>query len=242
MLGFAGANPPSKRYNCYIANPKIMTLPLHHRFIRSSFVTVAIHHHQVRTQKNCSNLTFHTITRLLKSEAKARLAEELKLAPAHAPDRRLGEITVIRRVGFVGSGIELVATPHPDYVAKPLQAMGVEVGTYAKGKLAQAIANDNYHVLVVATMNDAERQAVDSFLARGGGVLVCNPNWSSVEGDFEKTCQWLASKGARPRWDMLKDSNPSNIVQVTFGALSWSDGVSAPVQDGVRGVLTVLFS
>jgi hypothetical protein len=132
--------------------------------------------------------------------------------------------------------------PHADYVAKPLQAMGVEVGTCAKGKLALAIANDNYHVLVVATMNDADRQAVDSFLARGGGVLVCNPNWSSVEGDFEKTCQWLASKGARPRWEMLQDNNPSNIVQVTFGALSWSDDVSAPVQDGVRGVLTVLFS
>ena len=62
----------------------------------------------------------------------------------------------------------------------------VEVGTCAKGKLAQAIANDNYHVLVVATMNDAERQAVDSFLARGGGVLVCNPNWSSVEGMRQK--------------------------------------------------------
>jgi hypothetical protein len=107
--------------------------------------------------------------------------------------------------------------PHADYVAKPLQAMGVEVGTCAKGELAQAIANDNYHVLVVATMNDADRQAADSFLARGGGVLVCNPNWSSVEGDFEKTCQWLTSKGARPRWEMLKDSSPSNIVQVTFG-------------------------
>jgi hypothetical protein len=33
--------------------------------------------------------------------------------------------------------------PHAEYVAKPLQAMGVQVGTCATGKLALAIANDN---------------------------------------------------------------------------------------------------
>ena len=130
--------------------------------------------------------------------------------------------------------------PHAGYVIKPLQAMGVEVGTCPHGKLSEAIASNRYNVIVVSTMSDGDRQTVDAFLAKGGGVLVCNPNWSYAEGEFDKTCQWLGTKGARPRWEMLKDGNPSNIVNVTFGTLSWSDQVSAPVKDGVGGVLTVL--
>jgi len=51
----------------------------------------------------------------------------------------------------------------------------------------------------------------------------------------------LGAKGARPRWN-AEDTDAANIVQVTFGRLSWNDRVTPPVNAGVRGVLTVLSS
>ena len=131
-------------------------------------------------------------------------------------------------------------TPHASYITQPLHAQGIQVGTCARGTLAATIASNRYNVLVVATLSDADRQTVDGFLARGGGVLACNPSWSATEKDFGRSCEWLASQGARPRWEMLQDADRSNIVNVTFGELSWSAQVFAPVRDGVRGVLTVL--
>lgn len=130
--------------------------------------------------------------------------------------------------------------PHADYVVKPLYAAGIQIGTCPGGKLAETLAGNAYNVVVVGTMVEAERQAVDAFLARGGGVLMCNPVSYPREKDFTQTCEWLARLGARERWEMLKDRDPSNIVQVTFGSLTWSDQVFAPVKDGVLGVLTVL--
>ena len=130
--------------------------------------------------------------------------------------------------------------PHSTYVAKPLQAMGIELDSCPAGQLAAYLGSNRYNVVVISTMIEAERQAVDAFLARGGGVLMCNPVSYPREEDFTKTCEWLAKLGARERWEMLKDRDPSNIVQVTFGSLTWTDQVSDPVKDGVRGLLTVL--
>ncbi|MCY3017603.1 MAG: hypothetical protein NTW87_01045, partial [Planctomycetota bacterium] len=101
---------------------------------------------------------------------------------------------------------------HSGYVVKPLVALGVEADIGTPGDLAKKLSSNAYNVVVVGTMNDAQRRAVADFLARGGGVLVCNPESYPREADFTKTCQWLEELGARERWEVLRDKDPKNVV------------------------------
>ncbi|MFW6162768.1 MAG: hypothetical protein ACODAJ_08340 [Planctomycetota bacterium] len=131
---------------------------------------------------------------------------------------------------------------HARYVVRPLHGMGVEVGTCKAGELAERLEDGRFNVVIAGTMGAADRKAAEAFLAKGGGVLVCNPQaWSETE-QWTATNQWLADHGARPRWEVLVDRDEGNVVQdVMRCRLSWSDRVAAPVDKGVRGVLTLLW-
>ncbi|MHB9134769.1 MAG: hypothetical protein ACYDBB_27180 [Armatimonadota bacterium] len=129
---------------------------------------------------------------------------------------------------------------HTTYVAKPLVQMGFEVDACPAGKLAERLQSGKYNVAVVNTLSDADRAAIDAFLARGGGVFVCNPENSWHVKDWGPTNEWLSKLGARPRWELLKDSDAANVVRDIMGCkLSYSTNVTAPVNEGVRGVLTL---
>jgi len=131
---------------------------------------------------------------------------------------------------------------HNKYVTKPLVEMGIDVDACGRAQLAERLASGKYNVVVVSTMNDAERKAVDAFLAKGGGVLVCNPAESRRAADWTGTNEWLAALGARPRWEVIQDSDKDNVARDVMGcALSFSDQVLAPVKEGVRGVLTLMW-
>jgi hypothetical protein len=129
---------------------------------------------------------------------------------------------------------------HNNYVVRPLLAMGIEVDACNPEKMAGLLAGGKYNVVVVTTMTDTERGGLDEFLARGGGALVCNPEGAWRMKDWPATNQWLAARGARPRWEVLQDANPANLHRDVMGCrLSWSDRVTAPYDRGVRGLLTV---
>ncbi len=132
------------------------------------------------------------------------------------------------------------SAPHSKYVVEPLHAMGIEIGTCKTDKLVETLDGGKYNVVVVGTLKEAELKALDAFMTKGGGVFVCNPAAYPREEDFNNTCKWLTAKGARPRWEMLQDKDKANIVEVTFGQLSWTNDVKPPVNDGVRGLLVQL--
>ncbi|HEY3321769.1 MAG TPA: hypothetical protein VGP72_14960 [Planctomycetota bacterium] len=132
---------------------------------------------------------------------------------------------------------------HSSYVVKPLDALGLNVDVAKPAEFAKKLGSDAYNVAIVGVMNEAERAAVDAFVARGGGVLVCNPESYPRETDFTATCQWLEKLGARERWENLRDQDAKNVVSDSMGCkLSWSDQISAPVNEGVRGVLTLMWN
>ncbi|MFC1805774.1 hypothetical protein ACFL09_02200 [Planctomycetota bacterium] len=132
---------------------------------------------------------------------------------------------------------------HSRYVVRPLREMGIEVDACKAGQFAERLATGKLNVVVAGTMNEADRTAATAFLAKGGGVLVCSPHAWSETKNWTATNQWLADLGARPRWEVLQDGDKANVVRdVMRCALSWSDQVAPPVDDGVRGVLTLLWS
>ena len=131
---------------------------------------------------------------------------------------------------------------HSGYVVKPLHAMGIEVDACKAGQVAERLASGKFNVAVVGTLDEAGRKAVQDFLASGGGVLVCSPG-PYKPADWTATNQWLTDLGARPRWEVLQDSEKTNVVADVMGCrLSWSDQVSPPVNEGVRGVLALLWA
>ena len=82
---------------------------------------------------------------------------------------------------------------HNHYVVRPMVALGLEVDACPPAKMAERLATGRYNVVVVTTMSDAQRKAVDGFLARGGGALVCNPEGAWQMKDWPATNQWLAA-------------------------------------------------
>jgi len=147
------------------------------------------------------------------------------------------------RAGQAKPAVLFVGGVHSQYVARPLHELGVEVDTCKRGELAKRLAGGRYNVVVAGTLGDRDRKAVQGFLARGGGVLACNPHAWSETKQWTATNQWLADLGARPRWEVLQDSDPKNVVSDIMGCRhSWSDRVLPPVSAGVRGVLTLLWS
>ena len=132
---------------------------------------------------------------------------------------------------------------HSRYAARPLRELGIEVDACTAGKLAERLAGGRFNVVVAGTLNDADRRAATALVAKGGGVLVCSPHAWSETKHWTATNQWLADLGARPRWEVLLDKDAKNVVSdVMRCRLSWSDRVSPPVNDGVDGVLTLLWS
>ncbi|MHB9131538.1 MAG: hypothetical protein ACYDBB_10680 [Armatimonadota bacterium] len=133
---------------------------------------------------------------------------------------------------------------HNGYVVKPLVAMGIEVNVAPAGKMPEMLATGKYSVAVVGTMNEAERRAVEAFLAKGGGVFACAPEHAHLQAsswatsDWTTTNQWLEQLGARPRWEVLQDSDTKNLYRDVMGMpLSWSTDVAPPINNGVRGVM-----
>ena len=132
---------------------------------------------------------------------------------------------------------------HSKYVVNPLVEMGIEVDS-ASNDLAQKLETGKYNVVVVGTLNEADRTAAKEFVSRGGGVFVCSPQvpWDDP-ADWTATNDWLTELGARPRWEVFQDSEQENIARDVMGcALSWSGDVSPPVDEGVRGVLTLMWN
>ena len=154
------------------------------------------------------------------------IATILVAAPTHAAERP----AALFATGWV----------HNKYVVRPLVAQGIEVVACPADKMAALLAGGKYNVAVVTTMTDAQRQAIEQFLGRGGGVLVCNPEGSWNLKEWPAVNAWLAAQGARPRWEVLQDGDKKNVVRDVMGCeLSWSDRVSPPVNQGVRGLLTL---
>jgi hypothetical protein len=138
-----------------------------------------------------------------------------------------------------------VMPAHNGYIVKPLVAQGFTVDTCKPAELPARLATGKYNVAIIDTLPDTERAAVDAFLAKGGGVFVCFPAGSfHAAENWTKTNAWLATRwGARPRWELLRDSDEKNIVQDIMNCrLSWSSQISAPVNDGVPGVLTLMWN
>jgi len=130
---------------------------------------------------------------------------------------------------------------HSKYVVQPLHDLGIAVDGCATGKLSARLADGKFNVVIAGTMSDADRAAADAFLARGGGLLVCSPDYPESE-DWTKTNQWLAAHGARPRWEVLADSDAANCVtDIMRCTLSFSSDVAPGFSDGVRGLLTLMW-
>ncbi|HRT95584.1 MAG TPA: hypothetical protein P5532_14240 [Planctomycetota bacterium] len=129
---------------------------------------------------------------------------------------------------------------HADYAAKPLHAMGVELDTCKHGQLAERLAAGKFNVVVAGTLNDADRKAAQDFLAKGGGLFLCNPEAWSESKNFTATLEWLAQLGARERWEIFQESDPKNLATDIMGCrLFWTSDVAPPFNDGVKGVLTL---
>lgn len=151
---------------------------------------------------------------------------------------------------FLLAGLPLLAAPkpailfcggvHAGYVAKPLVAMGFTVDTCSAADLAKRLTTGTYNVVVTTTVSPAGRSALDAFLAKGGGVLMTNPEGSYHRDDWTGTNEWLTKLGARPRWELLQDDDKANVVvDVMTCRLSRSTSIAAPFNDGVRQVLTL---
>jgi hypothetical protein len=152
--------------------------------------------------------------------------------------------SLLPAVAAPAPAVLFVGEVHASYVAQPLHAQGLEVDVCPAGQLAARLATGKYNVVVVSTMNDADRQTVDGFLAAGGGVFVTNPEGSfGNTKNWDATNEWLTRLGARPRWELLQDTDKDNVVRDVMGCtLSYSTAVLPPVNQGVRGVLTLLWN
>jgi len=119
--------------------------------------------------------------------------------------------------------------------------MGFSVDVCDENSLSSRLSSGKYNVVVIGTMNDASRASVEKFAAAGGGVFLCNPEGNYTRtSDWTATNLWLTGLGARPRWELLRDSDAGNLFRDSMGyELSWSDRVSPEVSAGVRGVLSL---
>jgi len=130
---------------------------------------------------------------------------------------------------------------HNKYVVKPLVSMGIDVDV-CNDKLSEKLTSSKYNVVIVGTLNESDRATIDDFISKGGGVLVCNPHVTN-DKDWTATNEWLSGLGATPRWEVLQDSDPQNVVRDVMGcSLSWSNKIYPPVNEGVNGALTLMWN
>ena len=119
---------------------------------------------------------------------------------------------------------------HSKYVGNPLVEMGIEVDS-ASSDLAQKLETGRYDVVVIGTLNESDRNAVDEFMSRGGGVLVCNPQvpWDDA-ANSTATNHWLTELGARPRWEVLQDDHkPPTPTSMWSGLVEYTRTTLLPV-------------
>lgn len=130
---------------------------------------------------------------------------------------------------------------HNSYIVQPLVAQGFAIDSCTPAQLGERLATGKYNVAVVSTLPDVARKALDAFVAKGGGVFVCNPEGgTTVNQDWTNTNEWLTQWGARPRWELYNDKDAKNVAKDILGIqMSWSDQLQPPVNDGAPGVLTV---
>ena len=140
--------------------------------------------------------------------------------------------------------ILFVGGVHAKYVAQPLHAQGIEVDVCDVKDMPARLAGGKYNVVVPADIYDDTRNtldALDQFLARGGGVFLTY--WGPPrqgEDAWRMVNTWLEGKGIHRRWEVLTETNPANLFTDTMGwTHSWSDQVFSPVNTGVTGVLTL---
>ena len=144
------------------------------------------------------------------------------------------------QAGEARPAVLFVGGIHADYAAKPLHAIGVELDTCKHGQLAERLATGKFNVVVAGTLDDADRKAAQDFLAKGGGVFLCNPEAWSESKNFTATLEWLAQLGARERWEIFQETDPKNLATDIMGCrLFWSSDIAPPVNEGVKGVLTL---
>ncbi len=128
---------------------------------------------------------------------------------------------------------------HNGYLVKPLHAKGFELDTCDAENLADKLNSGAYNVVVFDNLLPRQLRAVDEFLANGGGAFVLNPHNYPDEATWTAANEWLAEKGARPRWERLMDRDSDNVALAPLRVpLSWSTDVADPFADGVRGVWT----
>lgn len=149
---------------------------------------------------------------------------------------------VMPAVAIPKPAVLFVMGVHQAYIVKPLVEQGFTVDSCKPAQLAEQLATGKYNVVVAAMLPDTARAALDVFMAKGGGVFICNPEGgTTVNPDWTRTNEWLTQWGARPRWELYSDSEKTNLVRDMLGVqLSWSDRLKPPVNDGVPGVLTII--
>ena len=126
---------------------------------------------------------------------------------------------------------------HATYAARPLHELGLEVDSCATTDLRQRLESGKYNVLVAGALTDETVATIARFMERGGGVF-CSFGTFKDGKAFEKHFNWLATKGARLRWEHIGDGDPENTVSdVMRQSHSWSSNITPPFNEDVRGVL-----
>ncbi len=164
-------------------------------------------------------------------------------------------LTLLATLAWAGPGIAAESTgkrpavlfvgvnPHVDYVAKPLNAMGIAFDRCDPADMKTKLAGGQYNVLVLGAIdNTAFKPVVQQFLEEGGGVFLPAPyGHLGRSANWFPTPEWAAELGARMRWHEVEDTQPANLVVDSMNMKhSFSDRITAPVNDGVRGVLTLV--
>ena len=130
---------------------------------------------------------------------------------------------------------------HPEYVAQPLVEMGIEVDEVPVGKLARKLNTGRYNVVVAGKLPEKARKRVQKFCSRGGGALLLYPQSPHRHTDrWTNTQQWHRKLGATPALVVLEETDEKKTVTDKMRqTLAWSDSISGPVAEGVKGVLTL---
>ncbi|MBS3761991.1 MAG: hypothetical protein KGZ25_01685, partial [Planctomycetes bacterium] len=133
---------------------------------------------------------------------------------------------------------------HEKYVARPLHARDIEFDTCTKTEnLQERLKSGKFNVLVAVKLLGQEgTQVAQKHLARGGGLLILAPSGNHHHTEkWTAMNRWLTDMGARPRWEVLKETDPANRVTDMMGVgHSFTDRLKPPASKGVKGVLIMM--
>ena len=130
---------------------------------------------------------------------------------------------------------------HPEYVAQPLVKMGMVVDKASVGEIGKKLDSGRYSVVVAGKLPQEARERVERFVAGGGGALLTYPQSPHRHTDrWTGTMQWHRDLGAEPLLVVLRETDKEKkVVDKMRQTLAWSARVTAPVSEGVEGVLTL---